>query len=140
MAETTSALFNAQYQAVGATPGGDQVPVVLDLDYSGPCSLGGSVTVTGRYATGADGGFSNDFTMDACRDELGTLDGFAHEAATTTGSASAMTITGNLVFSASDGGGADCEYNLVAAVDLTTKSATYTGTVCGYDVTPWFAD
>ena len=136
MAAVVGGLETAQFNAVGAAvDSNQQPPYTLDLDYSGPCALGGSAAVKGLYVSGDGAHFSNDFTMNQCHDELGTLDGVAHEDASTVGVAGAFSVTGAFVYSPTYGNRVECDFDLLAAVDTTTKAATFTGTACGWDVT-----
>lgn len=135
-AAATTAMATAQSSAVAdarthasAAPGTD-----LALNYNGPCTLGGTVGVTGSYdssGTGDQAVFDLSTTFASCATPTGTLDGSMTWHSEASGSAFSETMSGNLSYT----GGNDsfsCDFNLSLSVDAT--GVTYAGTVCGYDV------
>ena len=132
-AAANTAMTTAQQKAVDAAKG--VAPIVdLELDYSGPCSLGGTVSVKGNYdGEGNDehAEFDLNASFNGCQEPTGTLGGSIHW----------KSVAGSGMFSASmDGvidwsdsqGSASCDLDL--RLDVTQTSVHYKGSLCGYDV------
>lgn len=129
---TQQALSSGQARAVAAAPAGS---AELALDFSGPCTLGGTVAVTGSYSAdgqAAQAEFDLLTVFDACRELQGTIDGDVHWASVASGTGFDASLTGDLAWDGSDGS-ADCTLDVHMAVSA--ASISYTGSVCGYDVT-----
>jgi hypothetical protein len=134
-AAANTAMTSAQSRAVTeAQTGLLTAPADLVLDFTGPCSLGGSVGVSGSYS--GTGGTSATFdlatTFDACHELQGTLDGDVHWTSEATGTSFTAAMTGDLAWDGSDGS-ASCTLDLHLAVGQ--LGVSYTGSLCGYDVT-----
>lgn len=109
-------------------------PVELLLDFSGPCTLGGLVGVTGSYDTsGTAGNTAFDMTaaFDACREAQGTLDGSLRWTSTVNGTSVSATMKGELDWSDGNGASASCDFDLLTVI--TPETAAVSGRVCGYD-------
>jgi len=69
----------AQQQAVDAARNSSVVPIInLDVDWSGPCALGGTVAIRGAYdgdSSDARASFDLQTRFDACQEAEGVLDG-----------------------------------------------------------------
>jgi hypothetical protein len=124
-------LSNAQTQAVTqARPAGGTADV--DLNYSGACTLGGSVSVNGNYAgDGSDDRAAFDLTasFDGCKDVGGSLDGDIHWTSTADASGFSASMDGSLAWE-SGNDSATCDFDLHLAV--TEAAITYSGHLCGY--------
>jgi hypothetical protein len=124
-------LSNAQTHAVTqARPAGGSADV--DLDYTGACTLGGSVSVNGNYA--GDGNddhaaFDLNASFDGCKDIGGSLDGDIHWTSTADAAGFAADMTGSLAWE-SGNDSATCDFDLHLAV--TQTSIKYSGSLCGY--------
>jgi len=110
-------------------------PADLTLDYSGPCTLGGTVAVNGSY-TGdgaADDRAAFDLTasFNGCHELTGTLDGSLQWTSVATGNSFTASMTGELAWKGSNGE-ASCDFDLSLSVGDTGVS--YDGRLCGYDV------
>jgi len=124
-------LENAQTKAVTQARPGDSTADV-DLNYTGACTLGGSVSVNGNYA--GDGNddhaaFDLNASFDGCKDIGGSLDGDIHWTSTADANGFAASMTGSLDW-ASGNDSATCDFDLHLAVSQT--AITYGGTLCGY--------
>ena len=124
-------LSNAQASAVtAARPAGGTADV--DLNYTGACTLGGSVSVNGDYAgDGNDDRAAFDLTasFDGCKDIGGSLDGDIHWTSTADAAGFSAGMTGSLAW-VSGNDSATCDFDLHLAV--TQTAITYGGTLCGY--------
>lgn len=124
-------LSNAQTSAVTqARTGGGTADV--DLNYTGACTLGGSVSVNGNYA--GDGNddhaaFDLTATFDGCKDIGGSLDGDIHWTSTADAAGFSAGMTGSLSWE-NGNDSATCDFDLHLAV--TQTAITYGGTLCGY--------
>ena len=131
----TAAMSTAQAKAVqAAQQGAIAAPAVLTLNYTGPCDVGGTDTVTGAYDTSGSGQaatFDMDLSFDACRGAQGTLDGSMSWASMADGSSYSATMSGDIAFQ-SEQGSASCDYDL--HISVVGQTATYSGSVCGYSV------
>jgi hypothetical protein len=131
----TQAMAQAQSKAIQAAQQGNIVaPAVLTLNYNGPCTTGGTVSVTGSYDNAGSGQaatFDMNMSFDACADAQGTLDGDMHWTSTADGTNYTATMKGDIDFVGPQAS-ASCEYNLT--VSVTGSAATYSGTVCGYNI------
>lgn len=134
-AEVTTAMTSAQSQAVqAAQSGGLRAPAELTLNFSGPCTLGGTVGVTGSYDTSGSAeraAFDLDASFDNCRDATGTLDGGLAWTSVAEANAFSATMSGDLAY---DGPNASfsCSIDLHLAVD--SASVSYSGSICDYDI------
>jgi hypothetical protein len=130
-ATTTSALTSAQSTAVADSGSGSGD---LSLNYSGPCSLGGSISVVGSY--NGDGtemaSFDLTATFDHCSEPTGAIDGDMHWTSTSSGSGFSAAMTGGVDWDYNNSS-ASCDFDVHMAVSDTAVS--YTGSICGYDVT-----
>jgi hypothetical protein len=106
----------------------------LTLDFSGPCTLGGTASVNGSYE-----GDSNDdhATFDlntkfvGCHEATGTIDGELHWTSTADANGFSASMTGDLDWTGSNGS-ASCGFDVSLQVSATDIS--YSGSLCGYDV------
>lgn len=135
-AAANTAMTSAQSRAVTEAQGQLVAPPAdLTLDFSGPCTLGGSIALTGSFSgdtAGTNAAFDLSTTFAACQELQGTLDGDVHWTSTVSASGFAASMTGDLDWT--DGNGtASCTLDLAMAV--TAASISYTGSICGYDVT-----
>ena len=134
-AAATTAMSTAQTKAVEQAKGNQLTdPGAVTLNYSGACTLGGTVVVVGEYAgEGADdrADFDLNTQFNGCQEAAGTLDGKIHwtSSASSTGFSAAM--DGELDW-AGNNGSASCDFDLSLAV--TQTSVSYSGHLCGYDV------
>jgi hypothetical protein len=132
----TTSMASAQARAVSAAHDAAALvaPAALGLQYSGSCTNGGTVAVSGSYddsGNGMEAAFDLDTSFSGCKEVTGTLDGDLHwtSNAGATGFTSAM--TGSLTWT--DGqDSATCDFDLHLSVSQVALS--YTGSVCGYDV------
>jgi hypothetical protein len=132
-AAATTSMTSAQARAVtDAQPGA----VELALDFSGPCTLGGLIGVTGSYdasGTGDRAAFDMKTTFDACREALGTLDGSLRWTSAANGTSFSATMKGDLDWSSSDGAAAaSCDFDM--SIATTPQTVDISGHICGYDV------
>jgi hypothetical protein len=112
-----------------------QAPAELVLDFSGPCTLGGTVGVSGSYdgsGTGERAAFDMTTAFDSCKEAQGTLDGSLRWASMINGNNFSATMTGDLDWSSMNGDSASCDFDLSIAV--TPQTVTYSGHLCGYDM------
>jgi hypothetical protein len=135
-AAASTAMTSAQSAAVTQAQGAAlTAPADLVLDFTGACSLGGSVAIAGSYSgdgSSSQATFDLATTFDACHELQGTLDGDIHWTSAATGTSFTAAMTGDLAWDGSDGS-ASCTLDLHIAVGQ--LGASYTGSVCGYDVT-----
>jgi hypothetical protein len=110
-------------------------PVELLLDFTGPCTLGGLVGVSGSYdaaGTADRAAFDMTAAFDACQEAQGTLDGRLRWTSVGDGTSFSATMNGELDWSGSNGDSASCDFGLSIAV--TSVTVAYSGHLCGYDV------
>lgn len=134
-----TAMTSAQSRAVTQAQNGSTLtaPADLTLDFTGPCSLGGSVSIAGAYSGsgGTQATFDLTTTFDACQELQGTLDGDVAWTSAATGTSFTAAMTGDLDWSDSNGS-ASCTLDLHLAVSQ--LGVSYTGSLCGHDVTAGF--
>src|ERR1700733_6222747 len=127
-ADSSSAMASAQSRAVAAAQTqASAAPGPLTLNFSGPCTVGGTVAVTGTYdgsGTNADAAFDLMISFTACADGVSTLDGAIQWAAVASGTSFTGTETGSL----DDKRGSDdwsCDFDLTIAVDQTAGTEMF---------------
>ena len=135
-AAATTAMTSAQSRAVtdAGPPAALTVPGKLALDFAGPCTIGGTVAVSGLYdfsGTGTRTEFDLTTSFDGCTELGGTLDGSLRWTSVADGTRFSATMEGELDWSA-DGKSASCDFDLSLAVD--EQSVRYSGSLCGYDL------
>ena len=104
------------------------------LDYTGACSLGGSVVVKGDYSGENNddrAAFDLNTSFNGCQEPTGTLDGAIHWTSTASSAGFSAAMDGSLDWAGSNGS-ASCDFDLSLAVTMT--SVSYSGHLCGYDV------
>ena len=133
-AAAQTAMTSAQSKAVDQAQGRQVAPAdEVVLDYSGPCSLGGTVDVEGSYS--GDG--SDEATFDlktsfvGCHEITGTLDGSLEWTSASTATGFTATMKGGLDWKGNDGE-ASCDFDLT--MSITESLISYAGHLCGYDV------
>jgi hypothetical protein len=136
-AAASTALASAQSRAVtdAQQVRGLRAPAELLLDFAGPCTLGGTVGVTGSYDTSGTGdraAFDMTAAFATCKEAQGTLDGDLHWTSVADGTGFSATMRGDLDWSSADGASASCDFDLSMAV--TSQTVSYSGHICGYDV------
>lgn len=136
-AAASTAMGTAQSRAVADAKGnsGLTAPADLVLDFSGPCTLGGTVAVSGSYTgdgTDDHAAFDLSTTFAGCHELTGTLSGQLDWTSVATGTSFTATMTGGLDWEGNDGS-ASCDFDLSLTVG--TTGISYAGTLCGYDVT-----
>jgi hypothetical protein len=107
----------------------------LSLNFSGPCTLGGTASVNGSYTgSGSDDRAAFDLTssFSACAEPTGTLDGDLHWSSVADANGFAASMNGELDWT-SGSDSASCSFDLNLSV--TATAITYGGSLCGYDVT-----
>ena len=131
-AAASTALSSAQSTAVQRAQG-VVAPTDLVLDYSGPCSLGGSVALTGSYTGEGDerGVFDLDASFDSCHEFTGTLDGDLQWSSVADSNGFVATLKGGLSWEGNDSS-ASCDLDMTMTVG--TGLISYGGHLCGYDV------
>ncbi len=110
-------------------------PAELLLDFTGPCTLGGTVGVNGSYdssGTGERAAFDLTAAFRSCKEAQGTLDGSLRWTSMADGTSFSATMTGDLDWSSVNGDSASCDFDLSIAV--TPQTVTYSGQLCGYDM------
>ena len=133
-AAASTALSSAQSDAIDRAQANSVVaPNELVLDYSGPCTLGGSVALTGSYAGEGDerAVFDLDATFSNCRELTGTLDGGLEWSSVADQTGFVATLKGGLSWEGRDGT-ASCDFDLTMTVG--SALVGYGGHLCGYDV------
>jgi hypothetical protein len=133
-AAASTAMSSAQTKAVTKAQGTPLLaPADLVLDYSGPCTLGGSVALTGTYnGDGSDhAAFDLNATFSGCHEPTGTLDGNLEWTSNATATGFSATMKGGLDWTGHDGE-ASCDFDLTLTVTETVVG--YGGHLCGYDV------
>jgi len=135
-AAATSTMASAQSRALADAqdPNAITAPVEYLLDFSGPCTLGGSLGVTGSYDTSGTGdrsAFDMTMSFDSCAEVQGAIDGRMRWTSVAEGLVFHATITGDLDFESQDLA-ASCDFDL--GMEVTEQSVSYSGHVCGYDM------
>jgi hypothetical protein len=133
----TGAASSAQSRAVADA---QQTPIVapaqLTLSFSGPCTLGGTVGVTGSYddasGTGERAAFDLAATFDGCAEATGTIDGDLTWTSVSNGTSFDASMDGSFDFRGAGGGSFSCDFNMDISVD--NASSSFAGSFCGYDV------
>lgn len=136
-ATATTAMASAQARAVSDAQQlrAFATPAELLLDFNGPCALGGTVGVDGRYdaaGTGDRAAFDLTTEFDGCKEVGGTLDGSLRWTSVADGTSFSATMKGELDWSGADGKSASCDFDLTMSV--TPQAVSYSGEICGYDV------
>ncbi|HEY5949306.1 MAG TPA: hypothetical protein VIV40_27620 [Kofleriaceae bacterium] len=131
----SSALGSAQSRAVDqARVGQLTAPAEVTLDFSGPCTFGGTVALSGNYV-GDDNDERAAFDLSAsfagCKEITGTLDGNLQWTSEATAAGFSASLTGDLEWHGNDGD-ASCGFDLSLTVNDT--GIVYGGHLCGYDV------
>lgn len=135
-AAATTAMSSAQSRAVTDARANSALAPVdrLDLDFSGPCTLGGTAKVTGSYeGAGVDDHASFDLntTFAGCHELTGTLDGELHWTSVAAADKFTASMKGGLDWHGQDGD-ASCDFDL--SLEVSNVGISYGGTLCGYDV------
>ena len=134
-AAATTAMTSAQSDAVEAAKAqGLVAPEQVDLDFTGVCSLGGGITITGSYAgDGSDDRATFDLqtTFNGCHEPTGTLDGHLDWASDASATGFTASMKGSLDWTGNNGS-ASCDFDLSLALTMTAVS--YSGHLCGHDV------
>jgi hypothetical protein len=136
-AAATTAMTSAQARAVSDAQQLQVLgaPAELLLDFTGPCTLGGTIGVNGSYdssGTGERAAFDLTTAFRSCKEAQGTLDGSLRWSSVATGTSFSATMKGDLDWSSASGDSASCDFDLSIAV--TAQAVTYSGHLCGYDV------
>jgi hypothetical protein len=128
-------MSSAQSRAVDAAQTGQlRAPADLVLDFRGPCTLGGTVSVSGTYAGDGNGdraAFDLNAKLDGCRELTGTLSGDIAWTSVAEGDRFVATMIGGLDWEGNDGS-ASCDFDL--KLEVSSTGISYGGTLCGYDV------
>lgn len=130
-ATTMPALQTAQTNSVTIAKNGNSSSDVT-LNYSGACSLGGTVAVNGNYSgSGTDDHATFDLTtaFHGCKEIGGSLDGDIHWASSADAAGFKADLDGSVDW-ASGNDSATCDFDMHLAVSATAVS--YTGSLCGY--------
>jgi len=133
----STAMVSAQSRAVADAQKLRGLPAAaqLLLDFSGPCTVGGLVGVTGSYdgaGTADHAAFDMTATFDACQEAQGTLDGSMRWTSVANGTSFSATMKGELDWSGTKGESASCDIDVKIAI--TPETVEYSGHICGYDV------
>ena len=134
-AAATAAMSSAQSRALSDAQQGLQVPAEVTINFSGPCTLGGRVGMTGSAETSDTAGrvaVDLKATFDGCREPQGALDGDLHTTSTVDGSNVTVTLKGDLDWEDGNGASASCEFDMKTAV--TSETVVVSGHLCGFDV------
>jgi hypothetical protein len=134
-AAVTASMASAQSRAVSDAGTGVRAPAVVTLDFSGPCTLGGTVGVTGSYdssGTGERAAFDMTASYSDCREPTGTIDGSLQWTSVVEGQSFSATMKGGIDFASANGDSFSCDFDL--RMGVTATSVTYSGSICGYDV------
>jgi hypothetical protein len=134
-AAATTALGSAQAKAVDQARAAHLVaPADLTVDFSGPCTLGGTVALNGAYS-GSDNDDRAAFDLSAsfagCHEVTGTLDGSLQWTSLATATGFSATMSGGLDWKGNNGD-ASCDFDLALTID--GLGVNYGGHLCGYDV------
>ena len=128
------AATNGRVQAVNHAGAPLTAPADLTLDYSGPCSLGGTVGVQGTFSgdeTTATGSYDLTAAFAACHEAPGTLDGSIHWSGSSSATGFSSSMVGNIDF---DDGSTTTSCAIDVQMTVGATGVTSTGTFCGYDV------
>jgi hypothetical protein len=136
-AAATTAMTSAQARAVSDAQPLQVIgaPAELLLDFTGPCTLGGTAGVSGSYdssGTGDRAAFDMTVAFGSCKEAQGTLDGSLRWTSVTNGTSFSATMRGDLDWSSANGDSASCDFDLSMAV--TAQTVAYSGHICGYDI------
>src|SRR5690242_20306179 len=111
-AAATTALTSAQAKAVDQARSGQlTAPAELLVDFTGPCSLGGTLRVNGTYAGSSDdehAAFDLGAAFNGCREVTGTLDGDLTWTSEASAAGFSATLTGGLDWQGNNGS-ASCD-------------------------------
>jgi hypothetical protein len=135
----TSAASSAQSRAVADAQTPDIVaPAALTLSFNGPCTLGGTVGVTGDYdtaGTGESAAFDLTAAFDSCREPTGTLDGDLRWTSIAEANRFAATMEGAIDYDGT-AGNFTCDFDLSISVETggTGSRSSFSGSFCGFDV------
>jgi hypothetical protein len=129
-----TALSNGQSAAINAAPNHDPAP---QLDWSGPCSLGGTLTLSGAYEGGdvdtdATGAFDLRATFVGCKEAAGTLDGELRWTMASDANMYSWSMDGDLAWDGHDGSGS-CAFDV--SMTFSEAEVRYDGSVCGHSMT-----
>lgn len=131
----SAAMTTAQQRAVESARASNVLPVTdLHLNWSGSCTLGGTVSVSGNYTgDGSDDHASFDLqtTFSNCREAQGTVDGSLTWKSVASDTSFTASMDGNIDWHGQNGD-ASCAFDL--AITLSSTSVSYGGSLCGYDV------
>jgi hypothetical protein len=129
------AMSSAQSDAVEQAKGANLTDAdAVTVDFTGPCTLGGSVVVKGEYAgdrTDDRAEFDLVTSFSGCREIGGTLDGSIRWTSTASATGFAARMDGGLDWSGTNAS-ASCGFDVELA--LTRTSVSYGGHLCGHDV------
>src|SRR5262245_39404702 len=124
-AAASEAMTSAQQRAVDAARSTPVAPVTdLTLDWSGACTLGGSVDVKGDYSgNSSDDHASFDLrtSFHGCHEASGTVDGDIHWTSTATGTDFSASMDGSVDWHGQNGSGS-CDFDLTIALTATSVS------------------
>jgi hypothetical protein len=131
------AMSSAQARAVSDAQQlrGLHAPAQLLLDFSGACTRGGLVNVTGSYDTSGTTGrttFDMATAFHMCREAQGTLDGSLRWTSIVNGTSFSDKMKGELDWSNDSGASASCDFDVLTVI--TPETAAISGRLCGYDV------
>jgi hypothetical protein len=129
-----TALSNGESAAIAAAPNHSPEP---QLEWSGPCSLGGTLTLSGAYESGdvdtdASGSFDLRSTFTGCKEAAGTFDGELRWSSIADANMYAWTMDGTLAWVGHDGSGS-CDFDLT--MTFSEGGISYDGSVCGNTMT-----
>jgi len=134
-AAASTALTSAQSKAVDQAKATHLVkPTDVTLDYTGPCTLGGSLGLNGSYSGDSNTDhavFDLTTAFNGCHEVAGTLDGSLHWTSEATATGFTAGMNGALDWTDNDGT-VSCNFDLALAIDQT--GVRYDGHLCGYDV------
>jgi hypothetical protein len=133
-AAASTAMSSAQAKAVDQARATQlTAPAEVTVDFSGPCTLGGTIGLAGSYV-GDDNddraAFDLTASFNGCRELTGTLDGSLTWTSEATAAGFSASIEGGLDWHGNDGD-ASCDFDL--SLTVTETAITYGGHLCGYD-------
>jgi len=120
--------------AFGALDDNRVAPLGEVIDYSEPCSLGGSVDLNGQFdynETSADSSIDLTASFSACQEEEGLIDGSLHWTSAMSADHAEDDWTGTITVEDASGS-YTCAFDLHTVLD--NADITYSGSICGYDV------